>query len=76
VHMSHNYQSARAVWIFHRVVLSLVHMTVSVVHRVHRAFEVFDDPDQDLTWFVEQRIFSRCDQFLVPWSRGIEPWLA
>jgi hypothetical protein len=45
------------------------------MHRVHRAFEAFDDLDRDLTRFVEQRIFPRCDQFLVPWSRGIEPWL-
>jgi hypothetical protein len=44
--------------------------------RVHRAFESFHDPDQDLTQFIEERIFLRCDQFLVPWSRGIEPQLA
>jgi hypothetical protein len=49
---------------------------VGVMHRVHRAFKVFDDPDQDLTQFVEQKIFLRCDQFLLPWSHGIEPWLA
>jgi hypothetical protein len=33
---------------------------------VHRAFKAFDDPNQDLTRFVELRIFPRCDQFLVP----------
>jgi hypothetical protein len=59
--MSHNNQSARAVWIFHQVVLSLVLKTVSIMHQVHRAFEAFDDPDQNLTRFVEQRIFPRCD---------------
>jgi hypothetical protein len=61
---------------FHRVIPSLVLKTVGVMHRVHRAFEAFDDPDRDLTWFVEQRIFPRGDQFLVPCSCGIEPWLA
>jgi hypothetical protein len=49
---------------------------MGVMHRVHRAFKAFDDLDLDLTWFVEQMIFSRCDQFLVPWSRGMESWLA
>jgi hypothetical protein len=71
--MSHNNQSARAVWIFHQVVLSLVLKTVSIVHQAHRAFEAFDDPDRNLTRFVEQRIFPRCDQFLVSWSRGTWP---
>jgi hypothetical protein len=46
------------------------------MHRVHRAFKAFDDPDQDLTQFIEIRIFLRCDQFLVSWPRGIEPGLA
>jgi hypothetical protein len=41
-------------------------MTVSAMHRVHRAFEAFDDLDQDLARFIELRIFPRCDQFLVP----------
>jgi hypothetical protein len=50
--------------------------TISVMNLVHRAFEVFDDPDLDLARFVELRIFPSCDQFLVPWSRDIEPWLA
>jgi hypothetical protein len=49
--------------------------TVGVMHQVHRAFKAFDDLDRDPTQFVEQRIFPRCDQFLVPWSCGIEPWL-
>jgi hypothetical protein len=73
--MSHNYQSAWAVWIFHRLVSILVLRTVGVMRRIHRAFEAFDDPDGDLARFVELRIFPMCDQFLVPWSRDIEPWL-
>jgi hypothetical protein len=72
MHVSHKHQSAQVVWIFHRVVLSLVLKTVSVIRRVHRAFKAFDDPDQDLAQFVELRIFPRCDQFLVPWPHGIE----
>jgi hypothetical protein len=78
VHTSRNYQSARAVWIFHQVVPSLVLRTVGAMHRVHRAFEAFDDPVRDLARFVEIRIFSGCDQFLPrwSWSCGIEPWLA
>jgi hypothetical protein len=74
--MCRNYQSARAVWIFHRVVPNLVLRTLGIMRRVHKTFEAFDDPNQDLTHFVEQINFPRCDQFLVPWSRGIEPWLA
>jgi hypothetical protein len=50
--------------------------TVSVVHRVHRALKSFDNLDQDLTQFVELRVFSKCDQLLVPWSHDIEPRLA
>jgi hypothetical protein len=49
---------------------------MGVMRRVHRAYEAFDDLDRDLTQFVEQMIFLRCVQFLVPWSHGIEPWLA
>jgi hypothetical protein len=30
---------------------------VSVMCRVDRAFEAFDDQDRDLAWFVELRIF-------------------
>jgi hypothetical protein len=70
------YQPALTVWIFHRVVPSLVLKTVSIMHRVHRAFKAIDDLDQDLAQFVEIRVFPRCDQFLVPWSCGIEPELA
>jgi hypothetical protein len=50
--------------------------TVGVMRQVHRAFKAFDDLDRDLAQFVELRIFPRCDQFLVSWSRNIEPWLA
>jgi hypothetical protein len=46
--MSRKHQPARAVWILHRVVSSLVLKTVRVMHQVHRAFEAFDDPDRDL----------------------------
>jgi hypothetical protein len=70
------YQPAQAVWIFHQVVPSLILRTVSIVHRFHRAFEAFDDSDRNLAQFVELRIFTRCDQFLVPRSRDIEPRLA
>jgi hypothetical protein len=31
---------------------------MGVMRRVNRAFEAFDDLDQDLTQFVELRIFS------------------
>jgi hypothetical protein len=51
-------------------------MSVGVMRQVHRAFEVFDNPDRDLTRFVEQRGFLECDQVLVLWSRGVEPRLA
>jgi hypothetical protein len=43
------------------------------MRRVHRAFEAFDDIDWDLSRIVEQKIFPRCELFLVPWLRGIEP---
>jgi hypothetical protein len=76
VYESCMYQPAQTVWIFHRVVPSLVLKTVRVMHQVHRAFKAFDDPDHDLAQFVELRVFPKCDQFLVPWSRGIEPRLA
>jgi hypothetical protein len=62
VHENRKYQPAHAVWIFHRVVSSLVLKTVR--HRVHRAFEAFDDPNWDLAQFVELRIFPSCDQVL------------
>jgi hypothetical protein len=67
------YQPAQAVWIFYRVVTSLVLKTVNVMRRVSRAFEAFDDLNRDLAQFIELRIFPKCDQLLVPWSRGIEP---
>jgi hypothetical protein len=46
------------------------------MHRVHRAFEVFDNLDQDLAQLIEWRVFPECDLVLVPWSRDIEPRLA
>jgi hypothetical protein len=64
--MSHKYKSARAVWIFHRIIPSLFLKTIGVMRRVYRAFEAFDDPDRDFVRFVELMIFFRCDQFLVP----------
>jgi hypothetical protein len=73
---SRKYQPTQAVWIFHRVVPSLVLKSVSVMHQVHRAFQAFDDLDQDLAQFIKLRIFPRCDMFLVLWSCGVEPWLA
>jgi prophage antirepressor-like protein len=76
VYQSHKYQPALTVWVFHQVVPSLVLKTLGVMHRVHRAFEAFDDSDQDLAQFIELRIFPRCDQFLVSWSCNIEPELA
>jgi hypothetical protein len=74
VPMSHNRQPTWAIWIFHRVVLSLVLKTVGVMHRVCRSFEAFDDPDRDLAQFMESRVFHRCDQFLMSWSRCVEPY--
>jgi hypothetical protein len=49
---------------------------VGIMRLAHRAFEVFDHLDLDLTQFIEQRIFPKCHQVLVSWPRGIEPWLA
>jgi hypothetical protein len=57
------------------VVPNLVLKTVGIVCHVRRPFEAFDDSDRDLAQFVEQRVFPRCDQFLVPWPRGVEPKL-
>jgi hypothetical protein len=48
------------------VVPILVLKSVSVMHQVRRAFEVFDALDRDLAQFVEIKVFPRCDQFLVP----------
>jgi hypothetical protein len=50
--------------------------TIGVVCLVHRAFKAFDDSNWVLARFVELRIFPMCDQFLVLWPHGIEPWLA
>jgi hypothetical protein len=36
----------------------------------------FMTANRDLAQFIEQRIFLRCDQLLVPWPRDIEPELA
>jgi hypothetical protein len=74
--MSHKHQPTRTVWIFHQVVPNLVLKTVDVMRRIHRAFEAFDDRDQNHAQFIESRVFHRCDQFLVPWLRGIGPKLA
>jgi hypothetical protein len=70
------YQPTRAIWIFHQVAPSLVLKTVGIMCQVHRAFEVFDDSDQNLAQFVELTVFYRHDQFLVLWPRGIEPELS
>jgi hypothetical protein len=72
--MSHKHQPAQAVWIFHRVVLSIVLKTVGIMRRVRRAFEAFNDPNRDIAQFIESRVFHRCDQFLVPWPRDVEPY--
>jgi hypothetical protein len=61
---------------FHQEVLNLVHKDMGIVCRTRSAFEVFDDSDRSLTQFIEIRVFHGCDQFLVPWSCGIELELA
>jgi hypothetical protein len=61
---------------FHQVVPNLVPKVVGLMCRARRAFEVFDDSDWDLTQFIEIRVFHSCDQFLVPWPRGVDPDLA
>jgi hypothetical protein len=70
--MSHKHQPAQAVQIFHQAVPSLMLNTIGIMHRVHRAFKAFDDPDQNLAQFIESRIFHRCVQFLVSWPRSVE----
>jgi hypothetical protein len=50
--MTRKLQLPWAVWIFHRVVPSLVLNTMGVIHRVHRTLKAFDDLDRDLTRFV------------------------
>jgi hypothetical protein len=71
--MSLNHLSILEPWIFHQVIPSLVLRTIGIMSQGHRAFENFDNPDRVLARFVELRTFPRCDQFLVPWSCGIEP---
>jgi hypothetical protein len=73
--VNHKHQTAQAIWISHQIISSLVLKIVGIMHRVHRAFEAFDNLDWELAWFVEQRILLECDQVLVPWSRDIQPWL-
>jgi hypothetical protein len=73
--MSHKHQPTQTVRIFHRVVHSLVLKTVGVMRLVHRAFEAFDNPDQDLAQFIRSRVFYRCDQFLVLLPHSVEPKL-
>jgi hypothetical protein len=70
--MSCNHQTTRVVWIFHRMIPSLVLRTVGIMRLAHRAFEVFHHPYLDITWFVEQRFFPQCDQVLVSRPRDIE----
>jgi hypothetical protein len=53
--MSRNHQTTQVVWIFHRTIHNLVLWTVGVMHLAHKAFEVFDFLNMDLTRFVEQR---------------------
>jgi hypothetical protein len=76
VHLSRNHQTTQVVWIFHQMIPNLVVRTVGIMCLAHRAFEVFDHPDLDLTRFVEQRIFPKCDQVLVSCPCGVEPGLA
>jgi hypothetical protein len=78
MHMSRNHQTTRVVWIFHRMIPNLVLGIVDIMCLAHRAFKVFFHLDLNLTQFVEQRIFSMCDQVLVSvsWLHGIEPGLA
>jgi hypothetical protein len=49
MHMSRNHQTTRVVLIFHSVIPNLVLRIVGVMRLAHRAFEVFDHPDLDLT---------------------------
>jgi hypothetical protein len=61
---------------FHQVVPNLVPKVVGLMCRARSAFEFFDNSNQDLTPFIETSVFHRCDQFLVPWPRGVEHELA
>jgi hypothetical protein len=49
---------------------------VSIMCQVRKAFEAFDNLDQNLAQFVKLRVFLKCDQFLVSWLCGIQPELA
>jgi hypothetical protein len=75
VHASHIHQTAQSVRNFHEIVLSLVLKSMGIMCPICRAFEAFDNPDRDLSQFVKLMIFSKCDQILVPWPCGVEPWL-
>jgi hypothetical protein len=39
--------------------------TMGIMRRFRRAFEAFDDLDQDLAQFIKLRDFPKCDQFLM-----------
>jgi hypothetical protein len=54
VPMSHKHQPTQGVWIFHRVVPSLVLKTVGIMCRVRRAVEAFEDPDRALLSLLSQ----------------------
>jgi hypothetical protein len=78
---SHRVQESHALALlgsldFHQMVPNLVLKAVSIMCRARRAFKVFDDLDRDLAQLIESRVFHRCDQFIVPWLRDIEPKLA
>jgi hypothetical protein len=60
---------------FHQVIPNLVPMAGGTVCQAHTAFEVFDNSDQNLTHFVVLMVSHRCDYFLKPWPRSIEPKL-
>jgi hypothetical protein len=60
---------------FHQVVPNLVPKAVGLMCQARSAFKVFDDSNRDFTQFIKIRVFHRCDQFLVPWPRDIEPEL-
>jgi hypothetical protein len=61
---------------FCQAIPNLVLKVMCIMCWAYRAFEVFDDSDRDLAQFIEPRVFHRCDRFLVPWMRGIEPKLS
>jgi hypothetical protein len=59
VYQSRTYQPTQEVWVFHRVIPNLVLKTVGIMCRVSRAFEAFDDLDQDLAQYIELKGFSQ-----------------